>query len=402
MELDEDSIDNGKSGSSNNAMKAIIKIIKAVFRTIKSIIEFIASHLALIGYITLIVGIIVMVVIVIAMIVSAVTNGIYENGKYTPGAGANGSSFYGERYILNDYTATKEEIADIYKELSYGLITTSINNNFITISNLPENYQESSDALAISLNFAKSISTMQDLGNPLSYYTGGIDHYGLTPLEQESFVQTAVDYFENKSYIKQNVTKEQIALKLKQSFDNEYSYMKNVCKKYIIKDYIFDGNNGLIDIVSKDYLGMAFMPKEDLTITHTEFAFIATPGNEIAASFNYVSNGTVTELASDTADSTWFEDGIVKKSLEVDPGDYSISKFTALDMNNMDYLKDGKSLFTIMRENKLNVYFNDTLIVNENTTSVNLLNNFKCDKYEYISSIGDGNYYIVADILTEN
>ena len=385
--------------ASKKVASGIAKAGKAIYSIISAIISFIGAFWWLILIILLIVLIVAIIIIVIGMAITVGINGVYENGMYTPSGGAIGDKFYGERYLYNDFAYSNSEISESYEEFSWGVIKGAIQKNVITITSFPESYSQSEDAIKVSLDFAKSISSLHDDGMAINYYAGGIDHYGLTTSESENFLNLMADYLNDKHYNKNGSTKNDIYNALKDSFDEEYSYMKNVCSRVIIKDFLFEEDSGIINIDSKNYLGMVFMPKEDITITSTEFAFIVPQGITVEASYNHVDESNTTELASDTADSTWFVDGIVEKSLEVNTSEYPIAKFSAIDEENMEYLAQGVSIFKLLKDDKFGVYFNDIEISVE-TTIETLLNNVKTESYQYLMCDSSG-YYIVADILTE-
>ena len=377
----------------------IVNATKAIYSFISSVVSFIASFWWLILIILAVVLIVVVIVVIIVMASSAGINGVYEDGKYTPGAGAIGDKFYGERFIYYDELFSGNEIKNTYLEYSWGSLKNAIDDEVISIPSFAETYTESEDALIIALNFAKSISSLNNSNMEISYYIGGIDHYGLTLTESEQFIDLMKNYIITHNYIKPGKTQVDVYNSLISSLNDDYSYMKNVCKKIIIKDYIFEEDSGIKELEAKKYGGLVFMPKEDVTITDLEFGFIVPQGVEVNATYNCYENGQITEIANATADSSWFVDGIIENSLHIDIADKTIKKFTALDEENIEYLTSGMSLFNLIKNEKINTYFNG-LIVGYETTINDLLCNIKTDNYHYLKCQAEG-YYIVADVLTE-
>lgn len=386
--------------------RAARKVGRAVVRTVRRIATSIAAAIGFIaggGWIVILILVAVLILAAIitsmSMSVSVAINGVYENGKFTPSAGAVGDKFYGERFFYFDTAHSNEEIANTYITLSTGLITTELSLANSTLSLNASNIDAYS--AQISINFAKSVSSLTDSEKPLTYYTGGIDHYGLTSIESNTFLTTMAEYLHENGCAKNENTATDIKEALENIYNNDFAYMKNVCSRILIKDYIFNSETeGIIEMESKNYQGVVFMPKENLTITNTEFAFIVPQGYTVEASYNYVENGVPTEITTAVADSTWFEDGVIKNDFEINLTDYSLTKFEAIDENDINYLSNGVSLFKILKDGKLNNYFKDATNVDENTSVTDLLNNIKTNNYQYLKCNCDG-YYIVADVLTE-
>ena len=398
-------ISNGTKKVVNGAKKiskALSKVARAIHTVISAIVSFVAAFWWLILIIFGVVLIDTLIITIFGMGITAGINGVYENGKYTPSAGAMGDKFYGERYVYYDDTFSNEEISDYYTQLSWGLMNGAIQQGTIAITNFPADYLQSEDAVKIALSFTKSISSLTNDNMTITYYAGGIDHYGLTETESNSFLNMTADYIIAKGYNSTGKTRENVFNAITNTFNNDYSYMKNVCKRIIIKDFIFNAEDtGMINIEAKNYCGMVFMPKEDLTITNTEFAFIIPQGNNVTASYYEYSDGVSSQISTAEADSSWFKDGIIEELFKVDMSNNPLKKFEAIDTENINYLSDGVSLFTMLKDNKFNVYFND-IIVNIDTNTNDLLTNVKTDNYQYIEcECNSDGYYIFTDALTE-
>ena len=416
--MDDEELDAGSSqspieageqfiGNTKKTAAKLKKLAKAIHSIISAIFTFIAAFWWLILIVLVIVLIVGVVVMAVNMGVSTVVNGMYENGKYTPGGGAMGDKFYGERYLYYDNQFSGLEISDTYTQICYNLIKKTIDDEIVVINNFAQSPADSLQVAEISLDFAKSISSLNDDGMSITYYINGIDHYGLTETESELFLNKVTDYL--VTYKKSTVSRGDIYNTIKNAFDLDYQYMTNVCKKIIIKDYIFDSEfSGVKEIEAKNYGGIVFMPKEDITIKDVEFGFIIAQGYNVNANYYNVQNEdiTVLETTSDnqtstdavTADSSWFEDGMIQKGLDVKPTEYPLAKFNALDENNLNYLSSGVSLFKLLKDNKFITYFNNIEISYE-TSIETLLQNVNTNSYQFLKCDSDA-YYIVADVFT--
>ena len=384
-----------------NSLTAIGDYFKKIFVSLgKKLLTFIVAFSV---PILLVIGIVLFFVIIIAAVISLLvtsTTGLYQDGLYSSSAGAQGDCFYGERYFYIDYAYSAGEIADIYEEFTYNLLKDANDHNVLSVSiDFSKKYGEISHIVNISTDFAKSISSRNDVGQSIEYYTIGIDHYGLEIDESNQFIETMASYLKTNNLISvEKLTAETLLKALYLSSD--YAYMRNVCSRIIIRDYLFDGDEaGLENLPKKNYLGMTFMQNKDMTINGGGFVFILDSGMTASASVCYVNeDGDVSEIDSAEADETWF-DGTATTLFDVDLSSSPVKEFRAFDGDNQQYLQEGKSLFQIFRDGKYFEFFNN---IDGDYSFENIINHINTDSYIYIKAeVSPDGYYIVADAMLD-
>lgn len=373
----------GKTGKSlSAALKAIAPAIPYILIGIAIIIAAVLiafGLVALINYIYKLVG------------------GTYENGEFSTHFGVKGDSFYGERFLYYDTSFSAKEIADNYKEMTYEVLMDLQNANKINANlSLGDDYKTDTATISIATNLAKEVSSFSEDGQNITYYTMQIDHYGLNADERGKFIDVLNNYLEGKGY--NSATNKEIADAVEDMFDAELSYMKNVCSKVIVKDYLYESkDDGLSGVRSKNYIGMVFMPREDITIKDTSIAFVVGQNVTVDASVNYVESGEVTNIASAQVDDTWFQfqDNLCEKFLDAELKQYPVKEFTAFD-DNKNYLSEEKSIFTLLKKDIFNKYFNATT----DYSAENLIKSIKADNYIYVGCQSDS-VFILGDTITD-
>ncbi len=393
-----------KNKLKKKSAKAMKEMLKAIGKAIWAVIKWIGTILASLGWwvwlIILVVIIVIVIVVAITSYASAMFNGEYQNGLYSPGLGVKGDAFYGERYLYYDSAYSSEEMSGIYKEFTYNILRDVNEDSNYTISISfaiePNNNQAINN---ITYSYAKALSGSNNEEYSLNYHTNLIDHYGFTELETQTVIANMSNYLVSNGLVGGGVTQEALALKIREVFDADYRYMKNVCSKIIIKDYLFeDAESGLKELPKKNYFGMVFMPNKDVTITDSAFVAILDNTRTADIAVKYKEGALPPETIEEaTADETWFVDGKIDVSLDVDLSEYPLSIFEAIDENNINYLAEGKSLFTMLRENTFETYFNDTL---GDYSEQALLENIKANNYIYLDIDADS-YFIITDSYSE-
>ena len=389
-------------GPRNKFVRAVAKALKAVGQAIVKVFIWIVSAIASIGWpVFLILGIVIIIVIIVAAVVSYTSskfNGDYQNGLYSPGFGVKGDAFYGERYLYYDSEFSSNEMSDIYKEFTYNILK-DVNDNYYHVNiSFAADANNNDSIYNITYDYAMALSGSSHQDYSLNYHTNMIDHYGFTLAESETVISKMSNYLVTNNMVS-GVTQEQLALKIKEKFDSDYSYMKNVCSKIVIKDYLFeDAESGLKELPKKNYFGMVFMPNKEVTIKETAFTLILdnTRTANVAVKIKNAAQPPET-IEEAEADETWFVDGEIKTTLDVNLEEYQVAQFGAIDTNNINYLAEGKSLFTMLREDKFETYFNNTL---GDYSEQALLENIKTNNYLYLDIDADS-YFVVADIYSE-
>ncbi len=385
-------------------LKAMLKIIKMALKVVAKflrwIFSFIAANFAIVVPILL-------VIIVVAVIVYGLFNmfsGGYDNGSKTlsPISGIKGNAFYGQRYLYYDETYTTNDLANVYLNFTYDILK-ELNNyegvqvklDFTKAHNLLENRDKVNN---ITLSYAIALAN-KEAGATLLECTKDIQKYGFESAQKDVVLTTIGEYvFDNELVV--GLAEDVIIQKLNEIYDkanSSFAYMKNVCKKILIKDYLCDGENGITNIQQKKYFGVVYMPKQDVTIKSTNIAIKVDEGATVDITMKNINEGSINEINSAVADSSWFNGGVFGNAFTCELKDYPISKFTAIDEENFSYLNQEKTLFQILKDGKLSVYFNEGI---ENFDEQTLMENFKSKDYLYLT-LNSSDSFNVADIITE-
>lgn len=383
-----------------NAMLKILKTaLKVVAKFLKWIFSFVMSNFAIVVPILL-------VVVVVAVVVYALFNmfsGGYDSGSKTlsPINGIRGDSFYGQRYLYYDDAFTTNDLANVYLNFTYDILKevnssgVEVKLDFTKAYYSNENIQNVS---GITLSYATALANKENDATLLEC-TKEIQNYGFDSTQKNIVFSKMSEYIFNNNLMgatAQNIIVQKLN-EIYEAEDSNFAYMKNVCKKILIKDYLCDGENGISNIQQKKYFGVVYMPKQDMTINATNIAIKVDGDATVDVAMKNINEGEINEITSGTADSSWFNSGVFGKVLTCELKDYPISKFLAIDESNISYLQQEKTLFQILKDGRFSTYFNDGL---ENFEEQTLMENFKSKDYLYLS-LNSGALFNVADIVTE-
>ena len=123
----------------------------------------------------------------------------------------------------------------------------------------------------------------------------------------------------------------------------------------------------------------------------SSFVFVIDEGQTVDININLMNNNEVTTLESAQADSSWAtKDGLVSTGIEFKtPDDVILANFTAFNPNNHEELKDGKTLFDILKDGTFGNYFKNT---NGSEDVSTLLQNVNTHNYVYLELNGTAPY----------
>lgn len=386
--------------------KALIRILKVAIKLVGKFIKWLVTFIASNFWIFLIVAVIVIIAVVVVAIVSYFSSGGYDKDKGTMSSvsGVMGDKFYGTRFLYYDNELTSLDLQNTYLEFTYNLLydIESASNGTIVNIDFTKPYNENTSINEITTTYACALAKTS---GSLLECTTVINNYGFseelkdgeTRTQKETVLETlATTLSTGKAYTPNSY--DEILNKIKDSYDKEsFAYMKNVCAKILIKDYILEADKTATDIPKKNYVGFVYMPKQDVVMEETSFVFLVDDGKTVDITANYLSSTTDDELDTATADSSWFSGGMADKLLTCELNDYILTTFTAIDSNDLNYLSEEKTIFKIMRDNKFSTYFKDSANVE---SSESLLENVNTNNYFYLSLNSDSAYNMAEAFVT--
>ncbi len=387
-------------------LKAFLQFLKAAGKAILALLKWLIGIIVAYWWVFLIIAAVIIVLVAVIAVVSWVYSADYdkENGTVSSVGGVTGDSFYGTRFMYYDKNYTSQDLANTYLEFTYNILKEV--NKTATISiDFSTSYETNTQINAICLSFASALSGGTE--TQLYAHTAVIDHYGFTNSEKDIVLENIANYVTSKGYTSMN--EESTLAKLKTAYDAEMAYMKNVCKKILIKDYILDEGEYTTNIPKKDYFGFVYMPKQMVTLEKTAFIFVVDEGKQVQTKVMYSDGMGQTVLEEATADSTWFVNGMMEKALNVeDSPNYTLNEFTAIDTSNLTYLEEGKTLFQILRDGRFETYFKNINIedLNKNKTETEdgtneiLLKNINTGNCMYVQMGADAPFNIAESFVT--
>ena len=378
-----------------NFMRIMAKILKVAFKFVGSMIKWLFGFIAAHFPIFLIIMLIVIVLGIIMGVLTSVSSGGYnaDNGTMSPVAGITGTEFYGQRYMYYDEEYTNENLADTYLEFTYNILYDVNGNSTINID-FSAPYSENAQIETITASFASAISGQN--GIALSESVKLIDHYGFTEQEQQTALSIIANYIVGSGLV--SVDLPTFTSFLNNSYNQNFAYMKNVCKKILIKDYILEEGKTAENISKEQYFGLVYMPKQMVTIEYASYAFVIENEKTVDIKMAYASGTSQNIIVEATADETWFVDGQTKKMLETEgTNTYILNEFTAIDKNDLNYFATEKTLFQVLKDGRFEAYFKNT---NGDYSEEVLLKNVNSGNYLYMQLSADSPFNF-AEVLVE-
>lgn len=398
-------MDNGTSQTENTIkeiMKTMIKLLKLAFKVVATIAKWVVTIISSLLPVLLPIIIVIVIVATVAVAISYFFGGGYDSSKGTVSSfgGVASDKFYGERFFYYDNEFTTNDLANVYLSFTHNILQDVENNASLGINleiDFTTNYAESEKIASITKAYACKLAK-KDSSATLLECTSEIKYYGFTP-EQENIVFTSMaEYIYNQGISSQEEDNIEHAIKtIYESDSYNYSYMKNVCKKILIKDYLCNEEGHISNVERKNYFGLVFMQKQNVVINTTNIAVIVEGEGTVDISVNYNGNENNVNIETDTADSSWYVDGIAETVVECDLSDYVLNKFTAIDEQDIEYLKNGKTLFEILKDEKFNLFFKDTA---KDYSEEKLLQNINTNNYVYVGTKSNSQFNII-DLVTE-
>lgn len=269
--------------------------------------------------------------------------------------------FYGLRTAYIDEDLLSDALELSYKQYVIDILEDIKSTDGISITiSLPEITEETPFTNAVpvdgnittmSLGIAKiaagkdasdSVNSFADLYNEISYF-------GLTDDQVEDADEFITKYLTDHSIVNKGETDLTISGLVDTAIEN-LTYIKNLCEKVMIKDYVAD-ELGLEDIEQLTYVGSVYMPHSTLTLTTiTTAVTTTTPETPVVTNLIHQKGGTISTLDSGE---TGKDDGkcIIYSSFDEN---YQLEQFTTFDSTNPESLIDGVSLFEVLRLGSIN------------------------------------------------
>lgn len=390
----------GASGA-EEFVKTFMKILKAIFKTVARLIKWIISFFtALLPVLLPIIAIIAVVAIVVVAIGSIFSGGYdSESGTMSSFGGIAGDKFYGQRFFYYDEDFCANDLADTYLNFTYNILK-DINQSGVNIQldfTVPYNHENNIQKVTnITTAYSVTLSGLQGEVSLLEC-TRQIEKYGFTDAQGQTVLNKMAEYVANNCSTAGSAAIVNALNGIYNKVNSDYAYMKNVCKKILIKDYLCETDNRVSGVEKKNYFGMVFMPKENVVIKSTAIAAVVDAGQTVEIFAKYASDGNTEVINSGSASETWFEEGGANEALECDYNNFILNKFNAFNVEDSNYLKQGKTLFEILKDGKFETYFKNT---DFDYSEQKLLENINTSNYAYIQTKASLPFNMI-DIVTE-
>ena len=320
----------------------------------------------------IIVGMVVVVLLAVAISLSSIFGGDDGTGGGSSPFGISGRDYYGARFIYTDADRANTDIVSDYVSIIGGAIDraeTNMSTLDITISvpteydydhfSLSEFSSSYPDLYAILVGMIDEVYAYDnaDSTEPATEFfdkVSAIKYFGLNTQLSNEIAPIIYEYInDNNLYTVtvdgsaqsgENADAEQTITDSTTAYLSESQFSIRT-EKYYIKDYILDSaDSRLVNVESENYVAMIFMPKNAVTISYTSLAISGVTDDFQISLYHDAQTIGLSEL-----DLTGLvSNGVVyetSRSLSV-----ATNAFTAINVDNLEYLAEGMSLFDILND----------------------------------------------------
>ena len=378
--MDESEKDSGERKSNftqnvANAMRMLTSKLKS-----KAALNPLTIKIILITAVVLVV--VFLLFICVSAVISMFTFDGFDRTKLTINSldGITGNKFYGVRFLYKDDNQAIIDLKENYVAFTISLID-DVNSNASETITISENKSEKIEIIvtAFSNELAKNIDNNFTDGS-LEDSLKIIDHFGFTTEEFKIVINSIADTIVTNNY--SSLEKDIIQNKLNGQLNNsKYNEYKQVCDKLYVKDYILDSNSTLKDMAKENYVGIIYMPKENVTINSASFIFVVDQGYGTKTELKLYNNSNSTSVAPETQiDVTWYKNSSDFKTYDAENINTNLTKFNAINNANTKELEQETSIYKLLKNGSYSTYFKQ---IEGNLNVENLLNNINTENYLY-------------------
>ena len=339
------------------------------------------------------------------------------NGQFATSMGITGDKFYGARAIYLNPEQSQLDLKDYYYAFSEDFLESVDAMEHVDL-NVGVNVEDITPELSKLIAKAVSAST-EDL--TLEQYLTSIDHFGYTNIELDNIKISFIDYVLDNQSTLLTIADDYSTLEtdLYSIFDTKYSGYNITAPLYYVKDIILEENEEAMipSEEARNFIAMIYLPRTAVELETASYmfyfpeieenpdAYIEGYANSIEIEFITVANGEQNSIFSNTADSTWWQDGSAELTADIEDINLQLSPFTSIDivspLNNVNIysliLDENKELILDAQKGTvsfeiLNKYFSNTLIEDSETgeTYYNISYLSNDLSYYYLKFTADG------------
>lgn len=298
------------------AVKALAKLILKGLKLLAKMIKWLAT---LIGPWGIIIAIIVVVIAAICAVVVAMVVQTYGGGydadsqTMTSYHGIAGDSFYGGRAFYYDNQESSKMLSESYTDFTtqilYDMKYYGISIAFESESNI----EKGNTINKATLDYANILASTS--GTDLLTATKSIDHFGFRETgdrnEKDIVLKSLASTIKNK--YSQDYSK--VLEALEDAYEDNFGYMKKVCSKILVKDYLLNSEDERFTLEKKHYISFIYMPKQEVTINSLTYAYKVDGTQKLNSKLIYTKNSDSKTLVESNIDSSWY-DGVANETQE--------------------------------------------------------------------------------------
>lgn len=293
----------------------------------------------------------IMIIIILSIAGSVNQNIDMDNGQIATSAGMSGDKFYGARYIYYDDEKAVQELESNYQNLVVDLVTRIDEINGIDATVELTWTEERPEKLTQMIKVVADQTDNSDQAfDTLAEHLAIIDHFGYTDVELNNIQSALLEYIlsNNVFDIDTEVFTSNFNDEFNTIFDTNYDDLNVTAPLYFVQDVILENEDDMLkNMPEKNYVAMIIMPKEDVTIAEMNFMFyIQDPSTQVKVEFVSNNSGAEIILATDTADSTWWDEDNSSQETTI-VTNINLSPFASIDISN-EQLKNGASIYSII------------------------------------------------------
>lgn len=346
--------------------------------------------------------VIILVAALIAVIVYVVTASDYdaENGLLSSMFGISGDKFYGARFVYEDDAVANLEIEDDYYNFTYSILQDTSSQTGLTIT-LSADYRNDENVSQIVSNFANDLINNTNAPLATAQCILSIDHFGFSSEEIVVVIQSIAETLTENSWA--SASQSTIQTALSQAYElPKYQTYSAVCPKLYVWDYILESEDDILEwLPKKDYCGMIYMPKEEVTITYTSFMFVVDGGYGVDVCLKQKTEGSDAIALGNTvnANASWYYDNHMQEYYECE-FNVTLNTFEAINTADLTALSTATSIYSLIKNGTYSIYFDAV----DEYSGQNLVNSVNDANYMFLSLENKDQYsspFNVAEHIVE-
>lgn len=311
------------------------------------------------------------------------------NQTMTSYAGFSGEAFYGARAIYYDEEQSSKALASSYLSFTVDILE-KVNEYGITIT-LESSGTEYSAIQNATKNFATQLSPTNK--TDLLDATKSIDHFGFRESQEKnekdvvlsSLAKSISEYYVVKDTAtgtileNKNGQEDVIAAKkaLEGAYEENFGYMKKICSKILIKDYLLNESNSNFTTEKLQYISVIYMPNQKVTINNVDFIYKVDDNETVQSKLIHKTSTNSEILVESSIDSSWYENLTATQSQEYNTTPIELETFSAFNPEEPSLFKDGIAVFELIKNGLFESYFNT---IEGEINETNLISSIKLEE----------------------